>query len=226
MAPRGPTPRRRRRTERPVLVRYATRLASERAAARRPGDRYRSADPEYRRPVPGSGGRGRARFGQSGALPKGSGQRLGPAQAASASARPFAERGFGVPGLATSGYRSPVPRAFSTCPRSVLCGRRRTTEYGRSETSFWGGSCRRPARGSKPLGVRAFRGAVKQRPGRGRSVVVGSGSDLLRSASVQGAGHAGLKSRPWLSSRAVSAAAEVDLELTPYGVADAALEGV
>jgi Ca2+-transporting ATPase len=39
--------------------------------------------------------------------------------------------------------------------------------------------------------------------GVGRSVVFGSGSDLLRSAGVQGsAGHAGLKSRPWLSSRA------------------------
>jgi hypothetical protein len=49
----------------------------------------------------------------------------------------------------------------------------------------------------------ACRGALKQRRGRGRSVVIGSGSDLLRSAGVQGsAGHAGLKSRPWLSSRA------------------------
>ena len=39
--------------------------------------------------------------------------------------------------------------------------------------------------------------------GAGRSVVIGSGSDLLRSAGVQGsAGHAGLRSRPWLSSRA------------------------
>src|SRR5918996_4449689 len=36
-------------------------------------------------------------------------------------------------------------------------------------------------------------GASKQRRGRGRSVVLGSGSDLLRSAGVQGsAGHAGL----------------------------------
>jgi hypothetical protein len=42
-----------------------------------------------------------------------------------------------------------------------------------------------------------FRGASKQRRGRGRSVVFGSGSDLLRSAGVQGsAGHAGLESRP------------------------------
>jgi hypothetical protein len=40
-------------------------------------------------------------------------------------------------------------------------------------------------------------GALKQRRGRGRSVGFGSGSDLFRSAGVQGsAGHAGLKSRP------------------------------
>jgi hypothetical protein len=49
--------------------------------------------------------------------------------------------------------------------------------------------------GRSLLVSRAFRGVVKQRPGRGRSVVVGSGSDLLRSGSVQGsAGHAGLES--------------------------------
>jgi hypothetical protein len=45
--------------------------------------------------------------------------------------------------------------------------------------------------------------------------------------NVQGsAGHAGLKSCPWLSYQApLSAAAEVELELAPDGVADPTLEG-
>ena len=91
-------------------------------------------------------------------------------------------------------YRSPVPGAVLTCRMRILCagGRafcaRTTEDFGVVDRAavLRAGSANRAALIQASLCRGGCRGALKRRRGRGRSVVVGSGNDLFRSAGVSG----------------------------------------
>jgi hypothetical protein len=81
--------------------------------------------------------------------------------------------------IAGSGCVPGLVAAHSVCRRrSVLCADQRGFQCRGSGCAFWARNRPTALRGSKPLCVKGpFRGASGQRRGRGRSVVVGSGSD-------------------------------------------------